>query len=109
MFDIWFSQPGSEGEFWWYSPPGNTILDVDTFLPPNSIRPFVAGAGLLKVPRFGDVDADGLTDLKDIVTLIREVVFATEPSKRGEVTCDGIVDIEDIVAIINWVVFSRGP
>lgn len=67
----------------------------------------MSATGVLRVTRFGDVNADGVADIVDIISLIHEVVFAAEPSTRGEVTCDGLIDIVDIVTLINWVVFGN--
>ena len=59
----------------------------------------------------GDVNADGMTDVGDVVFLINYLFKsgpAPSPLPAGDATCDGNVDVGDVVYLINYL-FKGGP
>lgn len=56
-------------------------------------------------PALGDINADGITDIADIVAVINAASGAAlDPDEypgQPDVTKDGVIDIADIVAVIN--------
>jgi hypothetical protein len=59
----------------------------------------------------GDMNADGIYDIIDVVLLVGHV-FRNEPPPfpdfRADVTCNSIIDIFDVVELVNHV-FRNGP
>lgn len=59
----------------------------------------------------GDVDANGLVNISDVVYLIAYVFSggpAPNPTSSGDVDCTGIVNVSDVVYLIAYI-FSGGP
>lgn len=59
----------------------------------------------------GDVDANGFSNVSDVVLLINYVFGggpAPQPPAVGDVDCNGIVNISDVVYFINYI-FGGGP
>jgi hypothetical protein len=59
----------------------------------------------------GDVNADGLIDIADVVYLINYLFIdgpPPDPLEAGDANCDGVVDIADVVYLINYL-FTEGP
>lgn len=59
----------------------------------------------------GDVNADGVIDVGDVVYLINYLFkggLAPNPLLAGDATCDGTVDVGDVVYLINYL-FKNGP
>jgi hypothetical protein len=58
----------------------------------------------------GDANADGLTNISDVVR-IKAWIFlgghAPNPLESADVNCDGAVNVSDAVWIINWI-FNNG-
>jgi hypothetical protein len=60
--------------------------------------------------RTGDVNADGVIDVGDIVCLINYLFrngTPPLPSQSGDLNCDGEVNVADLIYLINYL-FKRG-
>ncbi len=60
----------------------------------------------------GDVNADGVIDIGDVIYLINYLFLGTsapEPLAAGDVNCDGIVDIGDVIYLINYLFTGTAP
>lgn len=60
----------------------------------------------------GDIDADGLIDISDLVYLV-DFMFASGPDPQpnilsGDLDCDVLVDISDLVYLVDFM-FTGGP
>jgi len=60
----------------------------------------------------GDVNADGVVDIGDVVYLINYLYRDGPPpvpiSQVGDVNCDGVVDLGDVLYLINYL-YKNGP
>jgi hypothetical protein len=59
----------------------------------------------------GDVTADGLINVSDVVYLINYLFVAGPqpvPLEAGDVNCDGLLNASDVVYLINYL-FIQGP
>jgi hypothetical protein len=73
--------------------------------------PSLAREGAEPEARRGDVNADGLIDVGDVVYLINYLFKSGPPPnliQAGDANCDSNVDIGDVVYLINYL-FKSGP
>ena len=64
-----------------------------------------------KDPSVGDVNADGVIDLGDVVYLINYIYRdgnPPDPLEAGDANCDGMVDLGDVVYLVNYL-YRGGP
>jgi hypothetical protein len=65
-------------------------------------------------PPLGDVNADGVISIEDIVYLINYLyINGPEPACMpitycGDITADGLVDVSDVIYLLNYL-FVNGP
>lgn len=53
---------------------------------------------------YGDVNADGVIDILDIVIVVN-IILGLEPTVgNADVNTDGIVNIQDIIIMVNWII-----
>ena len=73
--------------------------------------PSLAREGAEPTTRRGDVNADGLIDVGDVVYLINYLFKSGPPPnliQAGDANCDSNVDIGDVIYLINYL-FKSGP
>ncbi len=59
----------------------------------------------------GDVNADGVIDLGDVLYLINYLYKngpAPDPLETGDANCDGVIDLGDLLYLINYL-YKGGP
>jgi len=78
----------------------------------QSVTGSMQGGGYVLVAGFwtgyyksGDVNADGVIDLGDVLYLINYLYKggpAPDPWEAGDVNCDGVIDLGDLLHLINY-------
>jgi hypothetical protein len=66
----------------------------------------------ISAPELGDVNADGVLDVGDVVYLINYCYKfgpAAPTSGVGDANCDGVVNIGDIVRIVGYLFYGQPP
>jgi hypothetical protein len=94
--------------FW---PPTTRIVFVTEWATSYRPRHNLPHCFSLSYAALGDVNADGATDIEDLVYLIYYLYLGGPPPVPlwvGDTNCDGIVDIGDVVFLINYL-FRGGP
>ncbi len=94
--------------FW---PPSDRLAfarsDAVTYIPRHNL-PYCFS---LSYPEVGDVNADGIIDVGDLVYLINYLYKggpAPDPLEVGDCNSDGVIDLGDVVYLINYL-FKGGP
>ncbi|MFH1335586.1 MAG: dockerin type I domain-containing protein [Candidatus Zixiibacteriota bacterium] len=86
-------------DFWFPPPPGDVIIRASGYTHD------------LECDSCGDVNADGVKNVGDIVYLIN-YLFKDGPSPNplgiGDVNLDGVVNVGDVVYLVNYL-FKNGP
>ena len=54
-------------------------------------------------PDFGDLNADGVVNVVDIITLINQIVSGDVNYEAADLNQDGVVNIVDIINLVNQV------
>ena len=61
----------------------------------------------------GDVNADGIVNVNDVVYLINYLFVPASPPpvplEAGDATCDGIINVNDVVYLINYLFVPGSP
>jgi hypothetical protein len=61
----------------------------------------------------GDVNADGIVNVNDVVYLINYLFVPGSPPpvplEAGDATCDGIINVNDVVYLINYLFVPGSP
>lgn len=73
--------------------------------------PSLAREGMKPLALRGDLNADGLIDVGDVVYLINYLFKSGPPPNpmlTGDANCDSLVDVGDVVYLINYL-FKSGP
>ena len=58
---------------------------------------------LMLTPDFGDLNADGVVNVVDIITLINQIVSGDVNYEAADLNQDGVVNIVDIINLVNQV------
>jgi hypothetical protein len=92
-------------------PPSNQLIFVPRWTRDSDPRHFLPYCFSVSYPELGDVNADGVVDIGDVVYLIN-YLYRGSPTPVlapvGDTNCDGVVDIGDVVFLVNYL-FRGGP
>ena len=94
--------------------PGQRLLSVSgDIVLPSADTVFYSGSAILTVLFMrGDVNADGVINVSDVVYLINYLFIsgpAPVPLEAGDVNCDDHVNVSDVVYLINYLFISGPP
>lgn len=94
--------------FWPISGPFNFVRsDAVTYVPRDNM-PYCFS---ISSPAVGDVNADGVIDIGDVVYLINYLYRdgdPPDPVEAGDCNCDQMVDLGDVVYLVNYL-YKGGP
>jgi hypothetical protein len=75
-------------------------------------RHFLPYCFSISYPELGDVNADGVVDIGDVVYLVNYLYRGSPspvPTPVGDTNCDGVVDIGDVVRLIGYLYRGEPP
>jgi len=58
---------------------------------------------LMLTPDFGDLNADGVVNVVDIITLINQIISGDVNYEAADLNQDGVVNVIDIINLVNQV------
>ena len=77
--------------------------DIESYPNAQIILPITVGSGGGGCALEGDLNADTLTNVLDVVLLVNLVLGGNEPGDCSDVNGDGILNVLDIVLLVNIV------
>jgi hypothetical protein len=77
--------------------------DIENYPAAQIVLPITVGSGSSGCALEGDLNADGIPNVLDIVLLVNLVLGGNEPGDCSDVNGDGILNVLDIVLLVNIV------
>ena len=93
-----YSMTGDYEAHFWFADD-----DIENYPSAQIIFPSTVGSGSGGCALEGDLNADGIPNVLDIVLLVNLVLGNNEPGDCSDVNGDGILNVLDIVLLVNIV------